>query len=96
MAPLRGDAAHQEDQKLFHARYEIILTVGDTEYKGTMEVLPDPALVADGLSYEDYKEQFDISVKIVDLIADAGKLSSDLEKLYKELNDKKESSKGLI
>lgn len=81
--------------KVIPARYIVILTVGDTEYKGTMEILPDPALIADGLSFDDYKEQFDISVKIVDLIADAGKLSSDIEGIFKDLNAKKESTRGL-
>ncbi len=93
--PASGGRRPSRGPKVIPSRYEIILTVGETEYKGTMEVLPDPALVADGLSFEDYKEQFDISVKIVDLIADAQKLSSDLEKVYKELIDKKESSRGL-
>lgn len=81
--------------RLIPARYRLILTVGDIEYKGSMELLPDPNLVADGLTFEDYKEQFDLSVQIVDLIGEATKLSTDINNVFSELNDKKESGKKL-
>lgn len=89
--PSSGGRRPSRGPKVIPGRYNITLLVDDTEYKSTMEVLPDPVIVADGMSYGDYKEQFDLSVKIVGLITEAAGITSEIEKLYNDLNDKKKA-----
>lgn len=93
--PASEGRRHSGGPKVVPGRYKIILITDDTEYKSTMEILPDPAIVADGISYGDYKEQFDLSVKIVGLIKEADRITSEIEELYKELAGRKDSKEGL-
>jgi hypothetical protein len=81
--------------KVIPARYKIVMELGGMDYVRPMELLPDPLLVADGITYSDYKEQFDLSLGIVELIGDAKKLTADIDELYSELNKKSESEKKL-
>jgi len=41
-------------------------------------VLPDPGLIEEGMTYKDYKEQFDLSVRVADLFSATSALITDI------------------
>jgi photosystem II stability/assembly factor-like uncharacterized protein len=71
-------------------RYSVVLNTGDQEYTTYLEILPDPLKIADGISFNDYREQYSLSIQIRDLSAAVGKLTEDVEKKRSELNKKRD------
>jgi len=60
------------------ARYSASLIVNDEQISNSFDVLPDPGLIEEGMTYKDYKEQFDLSVRVADLFSATSALIADI------------------
>ncbi|MBS0010215.1 MAG: hypothetical protein KFF49_02320, partial [Bacteroidales bacterium] len=49
------------------ARYNVSLLVNDRRLESGFDILPDPRIIQDGMNYTDFKEQYDLCMKVIDL-----------------------------
>ncbi|MEE4116214.1 MAG: hypothetical protein V2I37_08595 [Marinilabiliaceae bacterium] len=76
-------------------RYTLRLKINGVELKSAIEVLPDPLMVADGLTFASYNKQFNLSLDIISLIDEASSLTDNVRSDLDGLNSIKESGKKL-
>lgn len=76
-------------------RYDVILKVDDIEYRSNLDILPDPGAIADGLSFADYKEQYELCKDIIGLISEASEFTQLLNSEIEKIKEKEESGKKL-
>ncbi|MDX2414115.1 MAG: hypothetical protein QNK33_02885 [Bacteroidales bacterium] len=93
--PRRGRGRASRGPKVIPARYSVLLKINNVEYKTSIEVLPDPMLVQDGLVFSDYEEQYNLSLDINKLISEASSLTKSIENDIEEYIKKDESGKRL-
>ncbi|MEZ5012355.1 MAG: hypothetical protein R2744_12595 [Bacteroidales bacterium] len=65
-----------------------MLNAGDTELETFLELLPDPGMIADGMKFSDYREQFNLSIKVRDLAISVKELTDKVDGNWNELNNK--------
>lgn len=74
--------------KVVPGRYSITLTAGAIEQTTFLEILPDLAVIADGMTFNDYREQYNLSIKVRDLIIAIGELNAGIDKLWIPIDNK--------
>ena len=65
--------------------YRLTLNVDGMVLQTTMEVLPDPAQIRDGMSFADYREQYTLAGKIIEQINRAADLTGNIENRIKDI-----------
>ena len=76
-------------------RYRVVLKSGEREMSAALEVLPDPAVIADGMTFSDYREQYDLSVKVRSLAMASGELSESIKTRLTPLAEKRDKGERL-
>ncbi|MDT8401209.1 MAG: hypothetical protein RQ743_05905 [Bacteroidales bacterium] len=79
--------------KVIPARYSAVLIVNDEKFSTGFDVLPDPRLIEEGMTFSDYKEQFDLCIRVVDLFSATSALIADIINIL-EPGDNKSVSGG--
>ena len=69
-------------------RYRVVLNSGDTELVTFLELLPDPGMIADGMKMADYREQFNLGLKVRDLALSVRELTDRVDEKWLEMNSK--------
>lgn len=72
-------------------RYNITLETGGEQFSTSFDILPDPKVIADGVSFDDMREQYQLALSVRDLISKTLLLISDVEAAWKPLDDKHKS-----
>ncbi len=75
--------------------YKVTLKYGDKEYSEELNVLPDPRVIADGVTIADMQEQYDLSCKLRDFMMEARFFQADLQKSMNEWTSRLASGKKL-
>ena len=73
-------------RRVVPSTYLIELSVDGEKHVTELEVLPDPRMVADGMTGADYQEQFDLSVSIQNLQSQSISLTSRIDSVWSPLN----------
>lgn len=76
-------------------RYRIVLSTNKGEISTFLEVLPDPSIIADGISFNDYREQYDLCVKVRKLINEISEIKEGVEKNLSLLEARSENGSRL-
>ena len=69
-------------------RYNVTLETGGELFSASFDILPDPKVIADGVSFDDMREQYQLALSVRDLISKTARLISDVEASWKPLDDK--------
>ncbi|HCC71703.1 MAG TPA: hypothetical protein DEQ09_11205, partial [Bacteroidales bacterium] len=75
--------------KVVPARYTAVLIVNNERISKGFDVLPDPRIIENGMTYKSYKEQFDLCMKVVRLYKKTALL---IEEVDKTLDSEKNKS----
>lgn len=73
--------------KVVPARYMAELHVDGRVMTNSFDILPDPRLIREGLRYADYKEQYDLAMKVAGLYLKTNKLISDIGNKLKSVEN---------
>jgi hypothetical protein len=79
--------------KAVPARYNVTMMAGDEHFNAGFDILPDPRIIEDGMTFSAYKEQYDLSVKVLDLYGKISALIADLDALL-EAEENKDKAAG--
>jgi photosystem II stability/assembly factor-like uncharacterized protein len=60
--------------------YRVTLDMGDRKQTGEFKVLPDPRIIADGVTLADMQEQYELSCQLRDFVVEARMFQSDIQK----------------
>ncbi|TJY33367.1 hypothetical protein [Pontimicrobium aquaticum] len=74
--------------------YTAKLTVGEQSIEQSFEILMDPRVKAEGITVANIEEQIAMQNKVIDLLSNARKLETSLEKEAKSLKKKKAKAKA--
>lgn len=72
-------------------RYTVTLETGGELFSASFDILPDPLVIADGVSFDDMREQFLLASSVRDLISKTAALVAAVEEAWKPLDDKQKS-----
>lgn len=76
-------------------RYNITLKTGGELFSADFDILPDPRVIDDGVSFDDMREQYQLALSVRDLISKTVRLVSDVETAWKPLDEKHKSETRL-
>ncbi|MGM0666876.1 MAG: VPS10 domain-containing protein [Bacteroidota bacterium] len=74
--------------KVVPARYNVTLMADNERFSAGFDILPDPRIIEDGMTFSDYKEQYDLTVKVLDLYGKTASLVADLDRIPGAEGDK--------
>lgn len=83
--------SYQNGPLVSSGKYELVLHVNDEQLKQSFELLMDPRVVESGVSIEEVKKQEEISIRIIDLLSEAKKLSKKIQDEINNLENKHEA-----
>ena len=75
------------EPKVIPARYKAVLTADDQTYSAGFDILPDPRIIEAGMTFSDYKEQFDLCMKVVNLYRETSSLIADIDDILEPGNE---------
>jgi len=79
--------------KVVPGRYKVFLFAGDSNLETSFTILQDPRLKKEGMTQEDYQEQYDLCIKVQELQRKARALQRDLDSIWEPLHQEKAEGK---
>ena len=76
-------------------KYTVVLQMGKEELRHSFELMADPRILEEGVTYEDMKKQETLALQIVDLYSKAKKEANEIEKKMKKLKGDSDEKKAL-
>ena len=76
------------------ARYTAELLVNNERQLAGFDILPDPRVIQTGMTFLDYKEQYDLSMKIIDLYSGTYRLIAKVDELLEQLQNEDQARKS--
>jgi len=77
--------------KAVPAHYTAFLHADNEQISAGFDILPDPRIIQDGMTYSDYKEQFDLCLEVVELFRNTTLLINDINDLIDSADDEDNS-----
>jgi len=90
--------AYQYGPLVAPEKYTVVLQMGKEELRQSFELMADPRILEEGVTFEDMKKQETLALQIVDLYSKAKKEANEVEKKMKKLkgdSDEKTALKKL-
>jgi photosystem II stability/assembly factor-like uncharacterized protein len=75
--------------------YTVRLTADTGSFEEAIEVLPDPRLTAQGMTIADYREQYDLCLKVMKLQSEARQLTRQVDTLWSPLKKKADAGEKI-
>jgi hypothetical protein len=72
-------------------RYSVTLETGGELFSSSFDILPDPLVIADGVSFDDMREQFQLASSVRDLISKTAALVVAVEEVWKPVDEKQKT-----
>ncbi|MCA1756964.1 MAG: hypothetical protein LC649_05850 [Bacteroidales bacterium] len=72
-------------------RYSVTLETGGELFSASFDILPDPLVIADGVSFDDMREQYQLASSVRDLISKTAMLVASVEEAWKPLDEKQKT-----
>jgi len=79
--------------KVVPGRYKVLLNAGDITLETSFSVLPDPRVMHDGMSQENFQEQYDLCEKVQALRSRARAFQGELDSVWEPMNKEKAEGK---
>lgn len=87
--PSNASGRRLRGPRVVPARYTAELIVNDERQLRGFDVLPDPRIIEDGMTYSDYEEQYDLCMNVIDLYMETSRL---IDQVNKVLEPEKENA----
>jgi photosystem II stability/assembly factor-like uncharacterized protein len=75
--------------------YKIVFKVDGKSSETTIDIVPEPYITDDGVTFNDFKEQFDLSLKVRDLLSEARLFDKEISAKLKPYLEKASEKKKL-
>ena len=85
--PENGTGRRIREPKVVPARYTAELLVNNEIQIAGFDIMPDPRVIQTGMTFLDYKEQYDLNIKIFDLYSETSRLIAKVDELLDQLNN---------
>ncbi|MDZ7739398.1 MAG: hypothetical protein U5K32_10130 [Bacteroidales bacterium] len=80
--------------KAVPARYTAALVVNNKRMSSGFDLLPDPRIIEEGMTFSDYQEQFELSMDIIGLFSKTSELIAGINEMLEPSEDAKDGRTG--
>ena len=87
--------AYRNGPMVSPGKYSVVLQMGKEEVKKSFELMADPRVLEEGVTYEEMKTQEALALQIVDLYSKAKKEANEVEKKLKKMKDDSDEKEAL-